>query len=230
MSNIWSYDLVRPEPLSASEIEAALALLTDAGYAARSPAQVEPLVRGLTGSASQRSASDGQMTDVLAQDGGSVVLWKDEVDILLTVSAAASQTEVSSRAAGRPGRCQLAVSVDDAFFRREPARATLAADMKRVFIGLCELLGATYGYVSDEDEWEALVTAAPDADRARLQRPVLFFLNYFADASLSQLGDNPFAALPARVERLGRGVLVSFFGSPWEVDLPQLAAINQRWR
>jgi hypothetical protein len=50
----------------------------------------------------------------------------------------------------------MRLSVDGIFFRHEPVRSTVAADLEEIFLGLCQRLRAAYGFAWDEETAETL--------------------------------------------------------------------------
>jgi hypothetical protein len=169
----------------------------------------------------------------LEAEGGALQLWKGEIDALITFHPAGRPPASQGVMPVPDGWSRIVLSVDENFFRDEAVRTTVAADILEIFVGLCERLGAAYGFSLEEGTAEAFSDAAEDLAKsvaAGSKPPLLFWVNYFSREHFQWLEEALFSRVGGWVTVFPRGLLVSLFDLPWEADLGVLREVNRRWR
>jgi hypothetical protein len=233
MSNSWSYEALFPRSLGCDDISQARHVVEERGYAPNNPVSGIISVVALNGEEDRKYGSIAEALTVLETEGGLLQLWKEDVDLFLTVQPASSRRAEGAFQLMPSGWSRLTLSVDGCFLRDEAARSAVAGDMWAMFVALCEQLGAAYGFSRNEDlldafgeELKSLPSVVVNGERP----PLLFWLNYFRRDHFPWLDEEMFSRVGGWVTAFPRGMLVSIFDAPWEVELAALQETNRRWR
>src|SRR5437868_2318039 len=175
MGNSWSYQTLLSRPLSTVDVSRTLAIASSKGYDPRNPGTGRVSGIALNGVDERDHTTVDEAIAVVVREGGSITLWRREVDISIAfhpfVQAQAGLTWSA-----------VALSVDNTFFRDDGHRAETAASVKSMFISICDELQAFYGYATDEELWELFSNRWGEAREALAigaRPPVLFWLNYY---------------------------------------------------
>jgi hypothetical protein len=232
MSNTWAYEMILPRPLGLAEVELAGREAQERGYTPLSSGSGISRVFTLDGMDTHEYAKPEDAWAWLLTNGGGLQLWKADIDILLTLYPAGSSRIDGAFDPTPEGWSRMTLSVDGSFFRDDAVRSTVAADMAELFVGLCERLNAVYGFSRDEETAEAFREESqriPAAIAAGGKPPLLFWMNYFRREHFPWLDEALLSRAGGWVTTFPRGMLVSLFDVPWEVELGRLRDVNRRW-
>lgn len=214
MSNSWRYQALLSRPLLAEDVSRTLAIANAQGYDPHNPGTGRVSGITLNGLDERDHATVDEAIAVVAREGGTITLWKGEVDVSIAF--------YSSNKAGEGLACGgVDLYIDNAFFRDDHHRAEIAVSIKSIFVSICDELQAFYEYATDEELWELVSNRWSDTRRALAngaKPPVLFWLNYYDLRHFMWASADAFVDLPAAVTRTRNGVLVSFFEFPWQVN------------
>jgi hypothetical protein len=232
MSNTWAYEVLLPRHVGIEEIDLACLVAEERGYSPLTPEGRIARVVTLDGMDAHEYARPEEAIAWLVANGGGLQLWKADIDIQLTLHPGCGSRVDGSFDPTPEGWSRLTLSVDGSFFRDEPVRSTVAGDMAQVFAGLCERLNAAYGFSRDEEAAEAFrdeTRRIPSSVVTGGKPPLLFWMNYFRRECFPWLDEAAFSRVGGWVTTFPRGVLVSLFDVPWEVELGRLREVNRRW-
>lgn len=139
-------------------------------------------------------------------------------------------------------------------------RVALSKDVQHLYCDLCTYFDARYGAVWSNYDYEEIIldlhralydypklswnqspdksTFQPLMDGVRFDAEVrdsqppsaLFCVQYFSLEYAERLDLEVCVSLGGKLTPLPKGVLLSFFDYPWEVDWRRLLAINEEWR
>jgi hypothetical protein len=232
MSNTWTYELLLSRRLDAEQLRLACLVAEERGYSPLTLGGGVARVISLDGMDVREHTSAEEAWAELEAEGGALQLWKGEIDTLLAFHPVGSPQVSGGLVPAPDGWSRVVLSIDGSFFRDEAVRATVAADMLEIFVGLCERLGAAYGLSWEEGTAEAFSEAAESLASSIVtggKPPLLFGMNYFRREHFQWLDAALFSRVGGWVTIYPQGLLVSFFDLPWEVDLGRLREVNQRW-
>ncbi|HLL61280.1 MAG TPA: hypothetical protein VK338_06185 [Candidatus Nitrosocosmicus sp.] len=181
-------------------------------------------IRGINGDEYGEFVYDSfdEVVKMLVKETGLVELWKKDQEIS-TMNLSFNKQDQN---------LEINLSAENASFRDdEPQRDELAQDLKELFTNLCISQDALYGYSADEDALEVLEALdKPLFDEITHKPSILFWLQYLSDRALHNTDMEIIKKLGGKIEKLSKGVLVSFFDYSWEVDLNKLADINTQFK
>ena len=214
MSNSWRYQALLSRPLVAEDVSRTLAIANAQGYDPHNPGTGRVSGIALNGLDERDHATLDEAIGVVVREGGSITLWKGEVDVSIAFYS-------SDRASARPTWSGVDLYIDNTFYRDDDRRVETAISIKSIFVSICDELQAFYGYATDEELWELVSNKWADAREALANgaKPaVLFWLNYYGLRHFKWASADAFEDLPAAVTRFRNGVLLSFFEFPWQVN------------
>jgi len=154
----------------------------------------------------------------LAAHGGLVTFWQD-------------RDELDCRDIGlafAPNDREISLSVLHDLRPERQDDVQVAADLRTLFIALCDRLDSVYGYSTDEYRLEA---AFPDGDirnvisdlrtavKMLAPLPILFWINYLSKAYLSQIPKSSFAGVSFREQVTDQGIYVYLSKHPWDARI-----------
>lgn len=210
------------------------------GYDAINP--TTNLAGGITSDGSEefQFSSVGEALDYLVASGGLLTLWKDDVDIGLSIEQQASYPDGSSGDTldDKRSASKITICVDNTFFRydRDPIESmSVAKDAQSLFESACEILNADYGYSIDEYQIESFMSGlSVDIHRllALMNNSVPTFvtwLQYASDRFASYLYEIASYGPRAMSRELSNGIVVQFSDYPWNVDRDEITYMNVRW-
>ena len=237
MSNSWFYTLlIKKQKFLGDErftsvVEASEAL----GFTVKNP--VTGLISYITKDGTEWADFDNleDTGKVISQSGGTLQLWKHDVDIGLTFDHSGEGQAATIHGLGlddKPHLGSISLLIDDTHFKDRVAGESLANDIKRLFVELCVNLGAVYGYSIDENLFEWLMHRWHIHQDVKSQKKpsVLCWLNYFEGHYISKIGMEKLRNFDCKITEIpSTGVIVSFFESPREVRIPVMQKINEKW-
>ncbi len=233
MSDIWAYEILLPRPVRADDVARTVQVAEERGYTPINPESGMASVMTLDGMEVHEFTNPATLETALPERGGSVQIWKGEIDLSITIYPASSQ-EIEPMFDPAPrGWSRISISVDGSFFRDEAMRTAVAADTGALFSSSCEQLSAAYGLSRDEAVTETFLDAEqllPSAVAKGSAPPMLFWLNYFNREHFQWIDEELFSRIGSWVTSTDGGVLVSVFDRPWEISLDALRDVNRRWR
>jgi hypothetical protein len=242
MSILWNYMILshRHQALDARIIPECLRVVKAHGYepAGLRPAGVDSLEDIMAAYPGENaSVSEEEVVDKLSEQGGTVFVRKNNLEIWLGFDAS-DTADISVRNPNysvdplqytETSLCVERYQLKDSAV----AETQLAADLASIFADICVALDAPYGYCCDEIDWEELVfRKLLLSDFLSTNKPpeVLFWLQYISMDFIKPQVLRMFEEYGAKVEMLQKGALVRFFDDPLAVDLAELFEINNIWR
>src|SRR6185369_3962435 len=110
MSNSWNYQTLLSRPLSAEDVSRTLAIANSQGYDPRNPGTGRVSGMALNGLDERDHATVDDAIAVVVREGGSITLWRGEVDVSIAfrLSALAGASFIWSG---------VELSIDNTFFR-----------------------------------------------------------------------------------------------------------------
>lgn len=102
-------------------------------------------------------------------------------------------------------------------------------DLHRAVYGHLEL---SFDQTLDKHTFQALMDEERLDLEVRNRRPpgVLFWLQYFSQEYAEQIDLEACTRLGGKLQLLQKGLFLTFFDYPWEVDFRTLLAVNEQWR
>lgn len=246
MSNSWYYDILIPFPSSSEQnINDILKIVSDAGYLVKHPANdlisiVDPSKKEIVTFCSLADA-----TTFLSKEGGLLWLWRkmDDADEFADIGLSFNLTGVleslhpiSLKTAGCPWG-ELRISVDGAYYSQhaedDTNRLVIAPTIKKLFTELCINQKATYGYSVDEEILEFFKNEfqqLPHSIENRRKPSMIFWLNYFSNEYMAEIGSEPLKLIPSTIDAFPTGITVSVCEYPWDGSVRYLQEINKKWQ
>ena len=242
MSNVWHYTML-VNASSAFSVERVTEIVEQAQTRGFSPFHPDTgRVEVATTDMTPANSNDYLFKDLVSaatvlKSGGYLMLWERGSHIGLAFDPRGedeAQIIKALRLQDTPSFGRLSISIGAYLFRDdEKDRLAIASNVEGLFTDLCVSQGAVYGFSMDENAFELFASRMRVHQDAKLQRrpSVLFWMNYFTSEHWERIDQHDrLQQLGGRARFLPTGVLVSFYSSPWEVDLGQLYAINEAWR
>ncbi len=249
MSNSWWYEfLIEREPFNRAKVFKILSLMERLGYFPINPVLGDIRVFWVAPDLDFKMGEFGDLDDAVSflEHPGSIMdLWKDDVVVNLgtdfTGAEEVRQLEALAKVLQKMGRLpdephfgKIDLSIEWAYFYGTPAdHFTAAEDLRLAFGEIATEFEVPFAYSRDEDVFDSFFPCMHIHRDLYLQQPpsILFWLNYFSNDYLAQIGGAEiFKPLGAQIEPLSKGVLVSFFEHPRDMDLHKLWQINDEWQ
>ena len=236
MGSSWFYTIVFLEHMlrQSDDVEQVVAVVATAGYSIKHPSTRLISMMTLDGMEALEFTDAAAAVLFLSEHGGYIDLWKNNISlglIFVPASAPAISDWKDLPDQQTPSFAHVSISVDSFYFRDEATKWEVADDAQTLFTKLAAMPGAIYGYSVDEMVTEYIMEHMPPYREPYLPSSnVLFWLNFFPNEYVEHIGLARLQALGGTIVAAQRGVIVSLFRYPWDVDVQVWQHYHDRWQ